>query len=281
MALPNKDSANNQNSKPPPLAHLQPPSFQAVSSPLKSRSNTPNPNPPPALPKDELKVEGSDTRARYCQNSQDPTLYYQQPPARSRKPYNLHNTKKAGVPYKSTACITRHESFMIYTCLSSPQGFVMQVLLGIYHYRMNNVQSANHMTPAELRALFEIDLCEFPFSVHEIYKRYTMRKGKLGRWRNKDDLAWWRLPDDEMKMFISWLEDIAYWKSAGPAFILWRIGRNADDGKPWLKINASEFTLNFVQLFNSLHDSIYQWKNCLWGEDFLKSIKDAQSYYIS
>lgn len=133
----------------------------------------------------------------------------------------------------------------------------------------------------ELRALFQCDLCEFPFSIHKVFKRYVMRRGKLGPHRNKDDLAWWQLPEEELDLFIHWLRDVDYWKSAGPAFILRRIGKNADDDEPWLKLNKNEFLLNFVQLFNSIQDNLYQWKNCLWGKDFLASMQDSPRYYIS
>ena len=84
-----------------------------------------------------------------------------------------------------------------------------------------------------------------------------------------------------MDQFITWLENLATFKhSAGDAFTLWRIGQ-AKDGKPFLKLNPCEFTLNYVQLFNAMHDSIYQWKNSLSGLEWLHKAHGTPGFHLS
>ena len=279
MALHIKKSANNRKSKPS-TAHIQPPTGSSSSPDHLARTITPIP-PPPPLRDDDVKQADKrreDHAARYGQDCQNPDLYYQHPPARSRRPYNLYNTKKAGVTYRGAPVIGAQDGKLIMHLLRSEHTFVIMTLLCMYHYRMHNVHGKDAMSIHEIRALFQISLCDFPFSLHELYKRYAMRKGRL-HGRELKDLDFQSLSNETINSFRNWLESISYWKSAGPAFMLWRLGVD-DDGKPWLKLNPSELTLNLIQLINVLHDNLYQWKCCLWGVDWIESTLEAAPYVI-
>ena len=158
MALPNKnDQANNQQSKPPPTFSqdgnetlLPPSSYPAALISPPNPAGSPNPQ-PIAPPNDDAEKKqpakddkDRDDKARYHQNTQDESLYYRQPPRRSRKPYKLYNQDIAGVPYKSVAAITASDAKLVKNLLTSEQGLVIQLLCVIYHYRMNNVHKPQY-----------------------------------------------------------------------------------------------------------------------------------------
>ena len=288
MALPGRNTKNDNNQSPRPTLtatprYSYPISF--ISPPNPSGSNidpsSSSPNPPPMPEERNVSiVNRKPAKTRYGQDALNPSLYHQQPPIRKRVPYNLHNKQKAGVPYKSCACITVKDNKLMNALLDSQQALLIEVLLCMYHFRMNNVHSAGAMSQSEIKALFEIEICEYPFSCHELYKRYAMRRGKLYG-KEVDDLNFWNLPTEEMNSWTAWLAKCGTFRyQSEEAQVLWNIGKDVN-GLPVLKLAPCEFTLNYIQLFNAMHDNLYQWKCALFGVEYIRRACHVPAFYLS
>ena len=251
--LPSKPlgrSANVSRSKPAP-------SVFAPSPPLKPASSTFVPSFPPA----------SQSKAE---------LFYQQPPARSRRPYNLHN-KDCGVKYKSTAKVTKADMKLVNNLFRAEVFEILVLLSVIYHCRNNTIPGPNQLTQNEIRGIFDCDIIDYQFSLNELYKRYAMRKGVLYG-RDVTNLNFWNLYDGEVIQFMSYLNELSYFEEA-PEFKLWTFGKD-DEGKWFLKLKANRIILNYFQLFNAIHDSLYQWRSTPHGEQWINSAAKAPSFYI-
>ena len=212
------------------------------------------------------------------QDPSDHRIYHQQPPARSRVPYNLQN-RNCGTRYKSIACITRRDVQIIGDLWRSEQATINGLLAQTYYYRMNVIHSKGSKTKEEIIAIFAACLCSWKFSIHELYKRYALRKRQLNG-RDVDDLNFFKIATREINSFIKWLKKIGKFENARRAFKLWKFGCD-DDGKPWLMINQCEYNVNYFQLFNAIHDNLYQWRNCCYGLEWLRQCSDATGYRIS
>ena len=206
------------------------------------------------------------------------SLFYQTPPARSRRPYNLHNTE-CGVRYKSTAKLTKADMVLITDYLLKSNVFEILMLLSvIYHSRNNTIHGPNQLSQNEIRGIFGCDLIDYQFSLNELYKRFTMRKGILYG-RDVNQLNYWKLPQKEIVRFMDYLDRLSYFDAA-PEFKLWTFGKD-EDGKLFLKLKANRIVLNYFQFFNSLHDSLYQWRTTPHGEQWIKSAaKRPTTFYI-
>ena len=220
---------------------------------------------------------------KWGQNPDIKPLYYQQPPPRSRRPYGLKNKnnpyiRKHGIVYKSIACIRKAEVELFGDLWHSEALFIVLVLALIYHYRMNIIERYGALSNEEIGAIFDTDLCDFQFSICEIYKRYAMRGGQLGR-RDVSQLNFWALPAEAVQAFENHLMNIGSFRAGGQAFTLWSIHTD-DEGKRYLKLHPCEFILNYIQLFNSIHDSLYQWRTSLYGEEWIKYQSNMPGFRI-
>ena len=205
-----------------------------------------------------------------------PNTYYQQPPARSRRPYKLYN-KDCGVHYKSVAKLTKADTRSIRGLLNAEVFDVLAQLGVMYHCRNNTIPGPNQLSLGQIRGIFDCDLTDYQFSVNEIYKRYAMRKGYC-RGRDVADLNFWNLANGEIERFMEYLDRLSKFPRI-PDFKLWTFGKD-DEGKWYLKIKANEITVNYFQLFNALHDSLYQWKAALFGDEWIEFAAGGSPFYI-
>lgn len=254
---------------------LSPPPNSAFSSnPSRSSSSTrQNRNNQQAQPAAPARI-----RSPVRQDPSIPQLWRQGPPARSRRPYKLHN-KDCGARYDSCGLIAKRDHKLLSEIWGSQQCLVTSLLAVSYYFRCNVIHKKGAMPKEDVRAIFETTICRWPFSLHELLKRYCMRTRQLGD-RNLDDLNFWKVGKDEMDAFTKWLKDIGSFDAGGKAFELWRFGTDPK-GKPILKVNANEINLNYFQLFNTIHDSLYQWRSALYGERWINHCKFATGYRMS
>ena len=258
-------------------------------SPMDYRQNDAATPQPPNFRKDQSSKpqRGDDMHKnddkKWGQNPDFKHLYYQQPPARSRRPYILKNKnnryiRKHGIVYKSIACIRKVEAELFDYLWQSEALFIMLVLALIYHYRMNIIERRGALSDVDIAGIFDTDLCDFQFSICEIFKRYSMRRNALGN-RNAAKLNFWALPAEAVKAFEDHLMSIGSFHKGGQAFTLWSIHID-NEGKHYLKLRPCEFVLNYFQLFNSVHDSLYQWRTSLYGEEWIKHQAPKPPFYI-
>ena len=115
---------------------------------------------------------------------------------------------------------------------NSEQATINAILATNYYYRMNVIHKKGSMPTSKIRAIFSAELCLWKFPLHELYKRYALRKNQLGD-RNADNLNFWKVSPREIQSFTRWLKRIGSFGNAGEAFKLWSFGEDPD-GKPWL-----------------------------------------------
>ena len=203
--------------------------------------------------------------------------YYKAPPASRKAPETLHN-QHCGARYKTVAAIKRWEAELFKKISASEVMVMMQVLASVYFYRMNSIPGKNTLSDAAIRGLFDCDITDFQFSINELYKRLAMRKGRLSA-----DVAsynFWKLSPKEMDNFIDWLRKIGTWTDTeaglhGAQYTLWTFGVD-DDGKTFLKLKRNPATLNWIQLLNSMYDSLTQWKRMFKGAAYIQSLEPAE-----
>ena len=251
----------------------------AKSQRLKPAPSVYAPSPPPPPASRTRSAPSSSTSSFVPPRSiSRASLFYQPPPARSRRPYNLHNTE-CGVRYKSTAKLTKADMILITDFLMKSNVFEILMLLSvIYHSRNNTIHGPNQLSQNAIRGIFGCDLIDYQFSLNELYKRFTMRKGILYG-RDVNNLNFWKLPQKEVIRFMDYLDALSYFDAA-PEFKLWTFGKD-EDGKLFLKLKPNRIVLNYFQFFNSLHDSLYQWRNTPHGEQWIKSAASRPStFYI-
>ena len=208
--------------------------------------------------------------------------YYKAAPASRKVPERLHN-QHCGAKYKTVAAIKRWEAELLKTISESEVMVMMQVLASIYFYRMNTIPGKNTLSDGAIRGLFDCDITDFQFSINEVYKRLAMRKGRLSA-----DVAsynFWKLSAREIDNFINWLRKIGTWTDAeagihGAEYTLWTFGKD-DDGKIYLKIKRNAATLNWIQLLNSMYDSLVQWKRMSKGAAYIQSLKPSEKVEFS
>ena len=203
--------------------------------------------------------------------------YYKAAPASRKVPERLHN-QHCGARYKTVAAIKRWDAELLKRISESEVMVLMQVLATVYFYRMNAIPSKNALSDGAIRGLFDCDITDFQFSINEVYKRLAMRKGRLAA--DVGCYNFWKLSATEMERFIDWLREIGTWVDTeagihGAQHTLWTFGKD-DPGKMYLKIKRNPATLNWIQLLNSLYDSLVQWKRMSKGAAYIQSLKPSE-----
>lgn len=224
------------------------------------------PNPPSALP---LK----DTRTKPPTENETKAKYYKVPPASRREPTTLHN-QHCRAKYKTVAAIRRVDALLFKKIVNSEQMVVMQVLAGIYFYRMNSIPGKDMLSTAAIRGIFDCDITDYQFSINELYKRLAMRKGRLNS--AVGDYNFWLLSAEEMDRFRNWLQRIGSWTDGmhGVCHTLWTFGKD-DSGKIYLKLKLNEVTINWIQLLNCIYDSLSQWTRMSKGAAYIEGLRSS------
>ena len=196
--------------------------------------------------------------------------YYKVPPASTRAPTTLYN-QHCGAKYKTVAAIRRVDAILFKKLVNSEQMVVMQALAAIYFYRMNSIPGKNQLSDAAIRGIFDWDVTDFQFSINELYKRLALRKGRVNS--AVGDYNFWLLSIEEMDRFRAWLKRIGTWRDpiCGVSYTLWTFGKDAS-GKIYLKLKLNDATLNWIQLLNSMNDSLSQWKNMSKGAAYIHGL---------
>jgi len=217
-----------------------------------------------------------DRHPAYSPKSVDAGGYYTTSPQHSRAPKHLYN-KDCGVPYKSIAAITKQDHILIQQLLNSEQVSVIEAICLYYHYRMNTIHSPTALSQAQIRGIFDVDVVNYQFSIHELYKRWSMRKGAMNN-RNANLLNFYNLSEGEVRRFIEYLDRIGTWETAGKEIKLFSFGED-DNGLLFLKIKQNKFTQNIIQLLNSIHDNVRQWRSMVYRTRKLFSSTDEEYCY--
>ena len=196
--------------------------------------------------------------------------YYKVPPASRRAPVTLHN-QHCGAKYKTVAAIRRVDALLFKKLVNSEQMVVMQVLAGIYFYRMNSIPGKNMLSDAAIRGMFDCDITDFQFSINELYKRLALRKGRVNS--AVGDYNFWLLSIEEMDRFRDWLKRIGTWRDGvyGAIYTLWTFGKDSS-GKIYLKLKLNDATLNWIQLLNCMYDSLSQWTKMFKGAAYIQGL---------
>ena len=264
---------------PPPAPPLPRIPMGRAAAAKKQRENRPTsvyaPSPPPPPASSTRSAPPSSTFVPPASIS-PAELFYRTPPARSRRPYSLHNTE-CGVKYKSVARLIKADVKLLAVLFGGEVFQILMVLGVIYHSRNNTIPGPNQLSQNQIRGIFDCDIIDYQFSLNEVYKRYTMRKGVLGG-RDVNDLNFWKLPQNEIVRFMEYLNGLNY-LDAAPGFKLWTFGRDQEE-KWFLKLKPDRIILNYFQLFNALHDSLYQWRDTPHGEHWIRSSAKFRGYFI-
>ena len=198
-----------------------------------------------------------------------PAHYYLQPATTSREPMILYN-KNCGAKYKSVGAIRKAELSLFDNLWSSQQMQLMQILCNIYHYRNNTIPAKGKLKREVICSIFQCDITDYNFALVEVYKRYCMRIGLLYGRSSVGDYNFWALPAKELDRFRDWLQRVGSWTDKYETkHVLWTFGKD-DEGKSYLKLKLNEFTLNYIQLLNSIYDSLAAWRDLDGGEDYIK-----------
>ena len=203
--------------------------------------------------------------------------FYYTAPVRRRQPRMLFN-RDCGAEYKSLAAVTRADHVLIKHLLNSEQVTIIAAICLYYHYRMNTIRAPRALSQPAIRGIFEVEFVKYQYSVHELYKRLAMRYGQIFN-RDVNSLNFNNLPGAEVQRFIDYLERVGTWKTDdGKEVKLFSFGQD-DHGKLWLKVKANEFTLNIVQLLNSIHDNMRQWRNMVYKWRSIWSFEVEDYFY--
>ena len=215
-------------------------------------------------------VPAKDTRDKPVTAQESKAKYYKAPPALIRAPEQLYN-QNCGAKYKTVGAIKRSDAILFQKIVNSEQMVVMQVLAGIYFYRMNSIPRKNALKPAAIRGIFDCDITDYQFSIHELYKRLAMRKGRVHS--AVGDYNFWALPAEEMDRFRKWLQRIGSWRDdiSDVSYPLWTFGKDAS-GKLYIKLKLNDITLNWIQLLNCMYDSLAQWTRLYRGVAYIRDL---------
>ena len=249
--------------------HNTPTGFSLAShlSPVKSTASKPTLSPP--YNQSTLSASHSlySSPAKSTANSQNkcspytrpvqPELYYTTSTATRREPITVYN-KSCGVPYKSVGGVTRNNHSLMRKLVNSEQLCVMEAICLIYHYRNNTIRSAKALSVAQIRGIFELEFIHYQFSVVELYKRMAMRKGAMIKY-NANTMNFHQLPSEEVDRFIRYLDGMGTWRTRDGKDIKLFSFDVDKNGQQFLKVNNNQFTLNMVQLINSIYDNMRQW----------------------
>ena len=175
--------------------------------------------------------------------------------------------------------MTIKDDRLFHDCWHSQTMLIMQILINSYMHRMNTIPGKNVFSRAVISGIFKCHVTDYQFLVSEIYKRLAMRTGALPS--KADDYDFERIPAEEMRCFRAWLVNIGTWNPPDGKMScrLWTLGIN-HDGKDFLQLAENEFTLNYIQLLNTVFDNLKQWKNLAHGIAWIQhSITSAAFQY--